>query len=345
MDIVEQVLAAPRGRRFAAHLGYACSTDERASNYLEPLTQADALDVLAAVDAETVAQLSELDVLEALGRATDFARYWQPPDEEDLWFADPAIVTASSPIVEAVLACAHARWWSTPMDPTCQRAVQKRYTSTDEWSETFWNNQDHDADLPAWRRHVLADEDRFRRFLDADPERQISGEWWSTPVPSRVRVTSRARQNLGAVELLLAEDDNSDGRHARVWSVHVDDAARIYEITGSAAWTHLVDAYPLPVAASRRSDWYEATGKHLQWYLPDWAAVSADYDAVHLTALGYLTTPGLALPLTTHTGASVLAGWDPDATFWLDPRLVRTFGRPVEWHRTGDTPWAPAPVR
>lgn len=303
MDTAERVLASPRGRRFAAHLGYACSTDERASNYLEPLTQADALDVLAAVDAQAVTQLSELDVLEALGRATDFARYWQPPDEEDHWFADPAIVTASRPIVEAVLTCEHARWWSTPMDPACQRAVQKRYTSTEEWSETFWSNPDQDADLPAWRRHVLDTEDRFRRYLDAEPERQISGEWWSTPVPSRVLVTSRARQNLGAVELLLAEDDISDGRHARVWPVHVDDAARVYEITGPAAWIHLVDAYPLAVAASRRSDWYEATGEHLQWYLPDWAAVSADYDAVHLTVLGYLTPPRAGAPaLRPHRG-------------------------------------------
>jgi hypothetical protein len=341
MDTAGHVLASPRGRRFAAHLGYACSTDKRASNYLEPLTQADALDVLAAVDAETVAQLSELDVLEAFSRATDFARYWQPPDEEDLWFADPAIVTALHPIVEAVLTCEHARWWSTPMDPTCQRAVQKRYTSTDEWSDSFWSDQDPDADLPAWRRHVLDEEDRFRRLLEVDPERQISGEWWSIPVPSRVRVTSRSRQNLGAVALLLAEDDSSDGRHARVWPVHVDDAARVYEITGPDTWTHLVDAYPLAVATSRRSDWYEATGKHVQWYLPDWAAASVDYDAVHLTVLGYLTTPGLALPLTTHIGASVLAGWDPDATFWLDPRLVRTCGAPVEWQRAGDIPWMP----
>ncbi|TWH52634.1 hypothetical protein L612_002000000450 [Rhodococcus rhodochrous J38] len=76
MDTAGHVLAAPRGRRFAAPLGYACNTDERARGFWEPFTQADALDVLAAVDAETVAQLSELDVLEAFSRATDFARYW-----------------------------------------------------------------------------------------------------------------------------------------------------------------------------------------------------------------------------------------------------------------------------
>ncbi|HET8994297.1 MAG TPA: hypothetical protein VFN32_10895 [Rhodococcus sp. (in: high G+C Gram-positive bacteria)] len=341
MDTVERVLSSPRGRRFAAYLGYTCSLDERASNYREPFTRADALDVLAAVDAKAVTQLSELDVLEALGRATDFARYWQPPDEEDLWFADPALVAALTPIVDAVLASEHARWWSAPMDPLCQRAVQKRYNFTEEWSDSFWANQDEDADLSAWRRHVLDDEGRFRRFLDAEPERQISGEWWSTPVPSRVRVTSRAREKLGAVELLLAEDDISDGLHARVWPVHVDASARVYEITGPDAWARLVDAYPLAVPASRRSDWYDTTGKHLQWYLPDWAAVAADYDAVHLTVLGYLTTPGLAIPLIARSGASVLAGWDPDATFWLDPRLVRADGGSVEWCRTQDTPWAP----
>ncbi|MDV2474785.1 hypothetical protein F8M49_03905 [Rhodococcus zopfii] len=343
MDTAEHVLASPRGRRFAAYLGYACSLDERASSYREPLTRADAFDVLAAVDAQDVARLPELGVLEALGRATDFARYWQPPDEEDLWFAEPALVIALTPIVEAVLTSEHARWWTTPMDPTCQRAVQKRYNSTDEWSDRFWANQDEDADLPTWRRHVLDAEDRFRRYLEAEPERQISGEWWSTPAPSRVRVTSRARENLGAVELLLAEDDISDGLHARVWPVHVDGSPRVYEITGPEAWARLVDAYPLAVPASRRSDWFDTTGEHLEWYLPDWAAVVTDYDAVHVTVLGYLTTPGLPIPLTARSGASVLAGWDPDATFWLDPRLVRVGGRPVEWCRTRDTLWAPRP--
>ncbi|WP_238072567.1 hypothetical protein [Rhodococcus zopfii] len=127
--------------------------------------------------------------------------------------------------------------------PRPRRGVQdpnaaNRYNSTEKWSDRFWANQDEDADLPAWRRHVLDDEDRFHRFLDAEPERQISGEWWSTPVPSKVRVTSRARENLGAVELLLAEDDSSDGLHARVWPVHGDASARVYEITGPDAWTH-----------------------------------------------------------------------------------------------------------
>ncbi|WP_238072578.1 hypothetical protein [Rhodococcus zopfii] len=116
-------------------------------------------------------------------------------------------------------------------------------------------------------------------------------------------------------------------------------------VHSQGATSHLVDAYPLAVPASRRSDWYEATGQHLNWYLPDWATVAVDYDAVHLTVLGYLTTPGLAIPLTAHPGASVLAGWDPDATFWLDPRLVRVGGRPVEWSRTRDAPWAPRPAR
>jgi hypothetical protein len=78
------------------------------------------IEVLAAVDAQDVTRLLELDVLESLVWETDFARYWQPPDKEDLWFADPAIVATLSPIVEAVLTCDHARWWSAPMDPTCQ---------------------------------------------------------------------------------------------------------------------------------------------------------------------------------------------------------------------------------
>ena len=53
--------------------------------------------------------------------------------------------------------------------------------------------------------------------------------------------------------------------------------------------------------------------------LPDWAAVSADYDAVHLTVLAYLSTAGRAL--ACRGGATVLGGWEPDVTYWLTDQL------------------------
>lgn len=341
MDTVSLLLNSPRGRFFCATVGYACSDDERASHYRRPQTPGDALEVLGDVDVHRVGRLPELDLLAALGFATDFARYWQPPDEEDLMFARPEIVAALRPIARATLASPHTLWWNEPVDLTDQRCVEKFHPSWG-WSELplrIHRAADH---LERWRTDTLATERRFLGYRTAEPDRNISGEWWSTPVVGGTTVTSRARDCLGAVELLLDEDDNSDGAQARVWPVRVRGTARVYEITAPADWAHLVDAYPLPVPASRRSDWYDTTGEQHDWFIPDWAAVAADYDAVHLTVVGYLTTPGIAIPLATHSGATVLAGWNPDATFWLRNDFLSVDDDPTDWRRYQDDPWAPA---
>jgi hypothetical protein len=82
-------------------------------------------------------------------------------------------------------------------------------------------------------------------------------------------------------------------------------------------WAQLCRRHPLPVTAARRHDWYRATGRgDVTWVQPDWAAVADEVDAVHLTVAGYLTTAGRAIHVGQAT-ASVLAGWDPDATYWL----------------------------
>ena len=64
------------------------------------------------------------------------------------------------------------------------------------------------------------------------------------------------------------------------------------------------------------------------WLIPDWVAVASDYDAVHLAVIGYLTTAGRALPVLD--ACTVLAGWDPDQTFWLTD-ILKESGEPTEW--------------
>ena len=67
-----------------------------------------------------------------------------------------------------------------------------------------------------------------------------------------------------------------------------------------------------------RSVWYDTTGDFRNWFIPDWVSVADDYDArPTLTMMAYLTTPGIAIPLSANSGATVLAGWNPDTTFWL----------------------------
>ena len=75
------------------------------------------------------------------------------------------------------------------------------------------------------------------------------------------------------------------------------------------------------------------TGWAGPWTIPDFAAVAADYDAIHLTVGGYLTTAGRALVLGDDGAAgarTMLAGWNPDETYWLADVLTSA-GPPERW--------------
>jgi hypothetical protein len=105
-----------------------------------------------------------------------------------------------------------------------------------------------------------------------------------------------------------------------------------------ARWAELVSTYPLAMAAARRHDWYRTTGQIHDWFIPDWSAVAVHYDAVHLTMWGYLTTSGLALPVDG--GATLLAAWDPGATYWLHPETISHTGQSTQWRFDGER-WIP----
>ena len=96
-------------------------------------------------------------------------------------------------------------------------------------------------------------------------------------------------------------------------------------------WAGLVDRYPLDVGRSRRHDWWRATGLTGRWLIPDYAAVATDWDAIHVSVAGYLATAGVATPVGAAAGSAagagartMLAGWDPDATWWLNDVLSLT---------------------
>ncbi len=109
----------------------------------------------------------------------------------------------------------------------------------------------------------------------------------------------------------------------------------MWEIDGPHAWTRLVDRYPLDVTNARRHDWYRTTGRAGIWRIPDWVAVAAEWDAVHLSVAGYLTTATRALTLADKHAATMLAGWDPDQTWWLTDILAAT-PRPEMWQPDHD---------
>jgi hypothetical protein len=265
----------------------------------------------------------------ALADAVTWAMYWQEPDDRDRRLADPRVAEQLSPVAEAVSSALAARWWWWPMDPAIQHEV---VFDDPDGRSPHDPPDDGPAALLAWRARTLTDESSAADRPD-DPRAPYSGSWWSTPALSGLRCSTRSLESTGPVGLHLVEDAFS-WTSARCWSLRPRPGGSIFEIGGADDWSELVQRYPLAVTKSRRHDWWRATGRDLEWAIPDFHAVAGDYDAVHLSVAGYLAAAGRALRAGEwHT---VLAGWNPDETWWLidTPRRVEPA---VRWVATGDS--------
>lgn len=314
------LLLGPRGR-------YACAqvagfVDDRVEVPFEPADEEGTrvlLGQLRSVDVASIAAFTDLiALLNPLGASVDAARYWQEPDDRDVLLQDPRIVTALEPIAHALAAAPAARWWWSPVDLNEQAIVRwlsQRRTRADRPQLTGTAER-----LEQLRSHTLTEEDVAARERPVAFDASYTGAWWSTPTHANITTTSRRLDPLPAVQLELVEDAMGWER-ARVAPVDVDQDRRVLEIRAPSDWTDLVDRFPLSVDRSRRHDWWRATGGTGPWQIPDWAAVGQHFDGVHLTVAGYLASAGCAL--ATRAGQTVLAGFDPDLTYWLTDSLTQ----------------------
>ncbi len=289
-------------------------------------TPADVARLLGSVELDAP---DDWALIRALASAVDFARYWQEPDGEDVLAATP-VVRQALERVAAHLAGSLPAWWSAPLDASAQQVVTLDGTT----AEPVRSAADH---LAHWHERTVAGESRARAELPRDPRASVSGTWWSAPLPG-LTSTTRSLGPLGPVGLWLVEDA-AGWDQASVAQVSVPDDATVYEIDGPQAWAELCRRYPLDVTCSRRHDWYRTTGIDSEWVVPDWAEVSRDVDAVHLTAAGYLTTAGRAAVVDGET-RSVLAGWNPDQTYWFVD-LARQPATVQRWQRDDEGRWSP----
>ena len=271
-------------------------------------------------------------LLEALAMTAQLAMYWQEPEPDDIALEDPAVRAALVPVAAALEHDPRTLWWADPLDRTGQQCVQ--------WPEA---NPARLTGLPdalaRWRADEQEDE-RAAAERPADPAARWSGHWWSVPALAGLPQTARSLAGAGPVGLALVEDPGG-WQEARCQLVRPDDDVRCYEIDGPDSWAGLVARYPFDVSKSRRHDWWRVTGWNGRWLMPDYAAVAADYDAVHLTVLGYLTTAGRALAAgePAASARTMLAGWAPDATYWLSDVLQVT-GPPADWETAdGEVLW------
>lgn len=351
----EVLLAGPRGRRLCLELAMELDQDIRTAVFwlgynLDPgrgtsrviLTAASPGDagspdgaaasgsgtsedqLAAALTALDSTSLTGTTIQFALERSVDMARYWQPPDGEDVLAALPAVRAALLPLADQVLGVPGVEWWGE------DRGVE-------QWA-IDWRPADDPAPLSgnqrqalkSWGQRERAEEAAAARDRPSDPHAPVSGWWWSLP-QGILRTVGRLPEGLTLVEDSLG--------WVEATAVPVRGIGRTLEIRTPEDWTELCRRFPLEVTASRRHDWFNTTGRHGRWVIPDWEQAAAEWDAVHLTVLGYLRGAGRALQVDAGT-ATVIAGWDPGSTLWLTDGVREWEGPRQVWRRAGQgDPW------
>lgn len=297
------------------------------------------------------------------------AMYWQPPEGNHVVFSDPWIRAALLPFAAKLIATGLLDDWAQPVDTDSQWALawddsEVRGVEPAVFGETPGPVGEQTAitidDLHAvgegsgirmphgldeWLAHMLTMETERRHEFAQNPALEVSSEWWSTP-PDGHWASTATWPDGTPIGVELVEDDFGLER-ARACRLLIEPAARICEIHRPEDWGALCRRYPLDVTAQRRYDWFETTGRKGRWVIPDWTQVAEEFDGVHVSLAGYLRTAGdvvdvgdrslvedsASMPTHGNTDertASLIAGWSPDTTYWLNDVITRV-AEVVDW--------------
>jgi hypothetical protein len=330
----DDLLIGPRGRGLCMAVAHRLSEDVWWGWQTGDAGEPEALvRVLEGVDPTPVcAWRDPLAFLEPIDWSVSNAMYWQPPHGEDVVAADPGVVAALRPVAEAVANAPASAWWSTPVDLAALRYTSRFDDEHPPSPPALTGARDR---LDRWRAEVLDEERAAAADRPAEVTAPLSGYWWSVPALASLVTTARALEGLGSIELAWEEDSFGQDR-AVIWPLTTTRVPRVWEIDRPEAWVRLVDRYPLDVTNARRHDWYRTTGRVGGWRIPDWRAVAGEWDALHVSVAGYLTTATRALTLGDGDSATVLAGCNPDQSWWLTDVLATTSAQPESWQSAHD---------
>jgi len=294
-------------------------------------TQKTPADVAEILSCATWSSPTDAELIEAMDLMIGNARYWQPPDGEDIVAGDPAVIAALMPIADLVAAHPFAAWWDSALDRANQWYAQ--------FPEATQYNAGIRGLIESRQGDIKQNEQLSEMYPDGFPE-NFSNKWWSGPANWTIPRTTRFIQNYGPAGLYWVED-GMGWDAATVSQIPIPAAAKVYEIDSADAWVKLCHLYPFDSTLSSGSDWRQCTRTKIKhWTSPDWAAVAQDYDGVHLTMATYLASAGRPIPVSEDT-ATIIAGWDPDATYWLTG-LPELFSYPEslwELNRKTQTPY------
>lgn len=165
--------------------------------------------------------------------------------------------------------------------------------------------------------------DRYAGPHDVNSDRY----WWTEPDHSLI--TTRALTGSPCVRSVCRDGHRALAEKSEEipLKIHLDEGARVYEVSGIDDWLTLISNHPNITA--RRPGWfniavdeftYQALGidtNHGKTSVsPYWLAIGEHWDAVHIPFGVYLSHA--YTPLEIDGRLHMLCGWDPDATAWLN---------------------------
>lgn len=138
-----------------------------------------------------------------------------------------------------------------------------------------------------------------------DPSRfvpNLSPFGGDTPKPRAALWTATTVGSMpGGWSLYLRIGEDGRPPPYRLWRLEALPSARVFEIHGPDDWRALCLRYPGETREGR--------------LLPDWQAVARDWDGVHLSIGGLLTTQKVVVDAGGRRAQ--LDGWDSESTVWL----------------------------
>lgn len=168
-------------------------------------------------------------------------------------------------------------------------------------NEASWWFDPIDLDNQIWVPHS-------RTTPNPDAWGLFDDEHGGGQTPTRAYITSTYRDQTTSE---MTDLDHMTGVTPRYplacCRLKIDSQVKVYEIAGPESWHNLCAQYPASWDIEQRED------RHI--LVPDWRAVSQDWDGVHLSFGGWITTEQVRR--WSSVGESMMEFWNAEKTVWL----------------------------
>lgn len=181
------------------------------------------------------------------------------------------------PLARGLLAQPAAAAWFAPLDRRAQHAVSRR-----DDGETLSMPVSPERPPNGWERYA---------------QKAEWGLWTSTGLDGEGEMTSF----LASVAFGVADLGHYFAPPLAAWRLTVIPVARVFEVAGPQDWHRLCARYPADGDDDR--------------LVPDWSAAAEEWDGVHLTLGGLLTSEQVRVE--SAAGWSEHWAWDAERTLWL----------------------------